>query len=192
MTNDATANNFIPSEILHGVFLDVLDLGTLLQGASGIGKSELALELINRGHKLIADDAPEFQLTESNKIYGHCPPVLKDFIEVRGLGILNLRAMFGDKALSPNKRLQLIIRLESNMDKIGENAQLWESDRLGSMQHMTSVLNIDIPEIKIPVAPGRNIAIVIEAAVRNHLLYLDGYNAAEDFIQRQQEAINSE
>lgn len=169
----------------HGVFMDVMGIGVLLTGPSGIGKSELALELINRGHRLIADDAPEFKRIAPNHIRGTCPELLTDFLEVRGLGILNLRAMFGDNALIRYKRLRLIVDLE----QMG-NDEIKTLDRLGSTHRFQNVLEVEIPEVVIPIAPGRNIAVIVEAAVRNHILAMNGYNAADDFMQRQQEQIN--
>lgn len=174
-------------QIIHGVFMEVMGIGVLLTGPSGIGKSELALELLSRGHRLIADDAPEFRRSAPNTIRGRCPVLLKDFLEVRGLGILNVRAMFGDTAIVETKRLRLIVHL----DTISENTA-WEIDRIGGTQRNRSILEVEIPEVQIPVAPGRNVAVIIEAAVRNHVLYLNGYNAADDFMQRQQKMIDNE
>lgn len=173
------------SKIMHGVFMEVMGIGVLLTGPSGIGKSELALELLSNGHRLVADDAPEFRRSAPGTIRGTCPAVLKDFLEVRGLGILNVRAMFGDNAVVETKRLRLIVHLEKMEDDIA-----WKIDRLDSTQRKIPILDVDIPEVIIPVGPGRNVAIIIEAAVRNHVLFLNGYNAAEDFIQRQQKLIN--
>lgn len=174
-------------QIMHGVFMEVMGIGVLLTGPSGIGKSELALELLSRGHRLVADDAPEFRRSGPDTVHGRCPSVLKDFMEVRGLGILNVRAMFGDNAIVEKKRLRLVVRL----DNISENT-IWEVDRLGHAYRQLPVLEVDIPEVHIPVAPGRNVAVIIEAAVRNHVLYLNGYNAAEDFIKRQQALLKSD
>ena len=175
------------SKIMHGVFMEVMGIGVLLTGPSGIGKSELALELISRGHRLIADDAPEFRRSAPETIRGRCPPILKDFLEVRGLGILNVRAMFGDTSIVETKRLRLIVHIDTITDNIA-----WETDRIGGSQRKKAILGVEIPEVKIPVAPGRNVAVIIEAAVRNHVLFLNGYNAADDFIQRQQKLIDGE
>ncbi len=172
--------------VQHGVFMEVMGLGVLLTGPSGVGKSELALELLSRGHRLVADDAAEFRRTGPDTIHGSCPPMLADFIEVRGLGILNVRAMYGNNAVMPHKRLHLIIRLQS----LTENGNVSEFDRLDTTQRHRSMLGIDIPEVILPVAPGRDLAVIIEAAVRNHVLFLNGYNAAEDFIARQQQYID--
>ena len=175
------------SKIMHGVFMEVMGIGVLLTGPSGIGKSELALELISRGHRLIADDAPEFKRSAPDTIRGRSPALLKDFLEVRGLGILNIRAMFGDASIVETKRLRLIVHIDTITDDT-----LWEIDRIGGSQRKKKILEVEIPEVKIPVAPGRNVAVIIEAAVRNHVLYLNGYNAADDFIQRQQKLIDGE
>ena len=175
------------SKIMHGVYMEVMGIGVLLTGPSGIGKSELALELISRGHRLIADDAPEFRRSAPDTIRGRCPPLLKDFLEVRGLGILNIRAMFGDASIVETKRLRLIVHIDTISDDT-----LWEIDRIGGSQRKKTILDVEIPQVKIPVAPGRNVAVIIEAAVRNHVLYLNGYNAADDFIQRQQKLIDGQ
>jgi len=170
---------------LHGVFLEVNGIGILLTGDSGVGKSELALELISRGHRLIADDAPEFSRVAPDTLSGECPPQLKDFLEVRGLGILNIRAMFGDNTIKDNKYLRLIIHLEQMSEK-----QHQQIDRLRGSHQLQNILGVDVEQITIPVAPGRNLAVLVEIAVRNHSLLHKGYNAAESFIQRQQDFIN--
>ncbi len=171
-------------QIIHGVFMEVLGLGVLLTGPSGVGKSELALELLTRGHRLIADDAPEFFQATPDTVHGRCPDLLADFIEVRGLGVLNVRAMFGDNALLNDKRLSLIIRLEY----LG--AEESPLERLDCAQRHARVLDMDIPEVTLPLGPGRDLAIIIETAVRNHALHLRGYNSAQDFIKRQQQLID--
>ena len=171
--------------IRHGVFMEVMGIGVLISGPSGIGKSELALELLSRGHRLIADDAPEFTRTGPDVVQGQCPDPLHGFIEVRGLGVLNVRAMFGETAILQTKRLRLVINMElfseTKHDKL---------NRLDTSEHYENILDTDIPLLNIPVAPGRNMAVIVEAAVRNHVLRLSGYNATEDFIKRQQKIIN--
>ena len=165
---------------LHGVFLEVLSVGVLLTGDSGTGKSELALELISRGHRLIADDAPEFARIAPDTISGSCPTLLQDFLEVRGLGVLNIRAMYGDSIIKNNKYLRLIIHLTPML-----NDDALRQDRLQIEQKMRNILGVDIPVFSLPVAPGRNLSVLVEAAVRNHLLHLNGYSAGEDLIARQ-------
>jgi HPr kinase/phosphorylase len=173
-------------ETLHGVFMEVMGLGVLITGTSGVGKSELALELLSRGHRLIADDAPEFFQASPDIIHGRCPRLLSNFIEVRGLGILNVSAMFGHNAILTEKQLSLIVKLEADDDIKPDNP----IERLGCTPQLRKVLDVDIPEVVLPIGPGRNMAVIIEASVRNHALHLRGYNAAEDFIERQREMIN--
>jgi len=180
------ADNLSEYISLHGVFLEVLGIGVLLSGRSGIGKSELALELVSRGNRLIADDIIDFRKISPDTVSGMCPPILKDFLEVRGLGILNIRAMFGDNALINRKKLSLIINLEVSKSEIPAAI-----DRLDGGQKNRSILDVVIPEITLPVAVGRSLAVIVEAAVRNHILITNGYNASEDFIQRQQQFIDN-
>ena len=180
-------NIFSEKEVMHGVFMEVLGTGVLITGESSVGKSELALALISRGHRLVADDAPEFTRTGPDILDGRSPGVLKDFLEVRGLGILNIRDMYGDNALKSNKYLRLVIHLKRLSEK--DYAQL---DRLQGGRETRSILGIDIPQILIPVAPGRNIAVLVEAAVRNHILGTSGNNATQKFIELQQQAINNQ
>jgi HPr kinase/phosphorylase len=179
-------NKLAEKSTVHGVFMEVMGNGVLLTGESSIGKSELALELITRGHRLIADDAPIFTCTGPKMLNGSCPPVLKDFMEVRGLGVLNIRAMYGDHAIKQNKYLKLIIHLV-NMT----HEQQLKTDRLYGNRTTRRILNVDIPEIVLPVASGRNLAVMVEAAVRNFILADHGYLAADEFIQRQSDYMNS-
>jgi len=165
---------------LHGVFMEVLGTGVLITGESSIGKSELALELITRNHRLIADDAAIFTRIAPHTLNGSCPPMLKDFMEVRGLGILNIRAMYGENAIKQNKNLRLIIHMKQMNNK---NQQ--QLDRLYGDRSIRNILDVDIPEIMLPVASGRNLAVMVEAAVRNHILLEHGHNTSEEFIKRQ-------
>lgn len=183
MPQESTNNN----ATVHGVFLDVMGTGVLLRGQSGIGKSELALGLINCGHRLIADDSVNFTHDEGDNIIGSCPEVLQDFLEVRGLGILNIRAMFGDSAIKESKALQLVVHVVTISDE-----QLQQIDRLHGIHRNYNILGKDIPEVTIPVAPGRNLAVLVEGAVRNHILNLTGYEASKEFIKRQNKAIGIE
>ena len=171
---------------VHGVFMEVTGTGVLLTGPPAIGKSELALELLNRGHRLIADDAPEFELEDDQVVRGFCPPLLRDFLEVRGLGLLNVRVMFGDTALKPSKNLRLVLDLRPLAEYIAD-----DGDRLRGARTARTILGVDLPQITLPVAPGRNLAVLVEAAVRNHLLERSGYDAAGDFIARQSAAIEN-
>ncbi|HSI43185.1 MAG TPA: HPr(Ser) kinase/phosphatase [Methylotenera sp.] len=172
------------SASLHGVFMEVQGFGALITGDAAIGKSELALELISRGHRLIADDIVDFYRISPERVEGRCPPLLQDFLEVRGLGILNIRALFGDNSVKPTKPLDLIIKLEM-ADK--QAPQLL--DRLSVKRQHEEVLGVKIPKFKIPIAAGRNIAVLVEVAIRNHMLLLRGVNATKQFTQRQQREI---
>lgn len=178
------SNLFADVVVLHGVFMEVMAIGVLITGPSGIGKSELALELITRGHRLVADDAPQFSRIAPDIINGYCPELLTDFLEVRGLGIINVRELFGNNAIKSNKYLRLIIRLEP-MD----NDRLLKLDRLEGSYRTQRVLEVDIPEITVPVAPGRNLAVLVECAAHSHLLRMSGYNASQDFADRQRQLI---
>ncbi len=166
---------------LHGVFMEVYSIGVLITGDSGSGKSELALELITRGHRLVADDAPEFTQIAPDVLDGTCPELLQDLIEVRGLGILNVREMFGDTSVKRNKYLRLIVHLE-RYDPAAPPATL---DRLHGDRSHRRVLDLDIPQITLPVAPGRNLAVLVEAAVRSHILKAKGADPAQTFMDRQ-------
>lgn len=180
-------NLFAKKTTLHGVFMEVFSLGLFITGAASVGKSELALEMIARGHRLVADDAPEFARTAPDVINGRCPEMLRDFLEVRGLGILNIRAMFGDSAIKQNRNLRLILKLEQ-MDE----DQIRNIDRLQGCRNSRKILGVDIPEITLPVAPGRNLAVLAEAAARNHMLYLKGFDANQSFIDRQSRYLGHE
>lgn len=174
------ANFFADAITLHGVFMEINALGVLITGPSGIGKSEVALELITRGHRLVADDAPEFSRIAPDIINGICPPALQDFLEVRGLGVINVRQLFGDSAIKLNKYLRLIVRLVPM-----EKDQLLSLDRLEGSNKNIRVLDLEIPEVTLPVAPGRNLAVLLECAARNHMLRITGYDAVGEFSERQ-------
>ncbi len=171
----------------HGVYIEVFSLGVFITGSSAVGKSELALALISRGHRLISDDIVRFSRISPDLIEGRSPNLLTDFMEVRGLGVVNIRAMFGANSLKRSKALRLIIDMvrmtrENNAD----------FDRLGNNIGSRNILGLEIPQVTLPVAPGRNLAVLAEAAARNHLLNMNGYNAGEDFIERQNRAIEKQ
>ena len=168
----------------HGVYIEVYSLGIFLTGESGVGKSELALALIARGHRLISDDVTRFLRLSPDLVDGHSPGLLSDFMEVRGLGIVNIRAMFGANVLKKSKALRLIVKM---VQLTNDNST--QFDRIGDSTQTRNILGLEIPEITLPVAPGRNLAVLVEAAARNHLLNLNGYNAAAEFINRQNQAI---
>jgi HPr kinase/phosphorylase len=171
----------------HGVFIEVLGMGVLLLGDPAVGKSELALELIVRGHRLVADDAPQFARVAPDQLEGSCPEPLHDFLEVRGLGILNIRAMFGEGAVVRRRLLNLIIDL-----KPLHEPELQRIDRLAGSLSSTNILGVSVARFTMPVAPGRNLAILVEAAVRHQILRLRGYDAGVDFIDRQARAIGND
>lgn len=177
-------NLFADVLTLHGVYMEVHAIGVLITGPSGVGKSELALELITRGHRLVADDAPQFSRIAPDIINGTCPAALQDFLEVRGLGIINVRELFGDSAIKHNKYLKLIILLEPLSKE-----SIKQIDRLQGSYTTQNLLDLEIPEITLPVAPGRNLAVLLECAARNHMLRISGYNASEVFTGRQQTII---
>ena len=168
----------------HGVYIEVYSLGVFITGKTGLGKSELALSLISRGHRLISDDVTLFTRSTPDAVEGSSPQLLTDFLEVRGLGIVNVRAMFGANSLKRSMPLSLIV----NMVEL-DRKNSTEFDRLGNNLKTRSILGLDFPEVTLPVAPGRNLSILVEAAARNHLLHSSGYNAAEDFIARQNQDI---
>ena len=169
------------STTLHGVFLDVLEMGVLITGASAIGKSELALELISRGNGLVADDIVELYRISPDTLEGRCPAVLKDFLEVRGIGVLNIRTIFGETAVRPRKLLKLMVHLEDH-----GNEQFSELDRLQVSATYQEILGVPIRKVTIPVAAGRNLAVLVEAAVRNFVLNQRGIDSTKEFIERQQ------
>lgn len=180
-------NELSVKSVIHGVMLEVHGMGVLLTGESGIGKSELALELITRNHRLIADDAPLFSRVGPDTVRGSCPDALRDFMEVRGLGVLNIRSMYGDSAIKLSKDLRLIINLEYM-----EQETMARVDRLKGCFGTKTILDVEIPMVTLPVASGRNLAVLVEAAVKHNILLRKGYNSSEAFIARQQKLIDQQ
>jgi HPr kinase/phosphorylase len=165
---------------LHGVFMDVLGLGVLITGESGVGKSELGLELISRGHGLVADDVVEVSRIAAGALEGRCPPMLKDFIEVRGLGVLNIRTIFGETAVRRKMKLRLVAHLARPAPGPRE-----ATERLPLSELSDEILGVTIRKVIIPVAAGRNLAVLVEAAVRNEILKLRGIDSMAEFLARQ-------
>lgn len=182
LVTDCLQEILAPRAVLHGVLLDLYGLGVLIEGSSGIGKSECALDLITRGHRLVSDDVIEVRRINSDKLTGSAPDLLREHLEIRGLGIINIRDLFGVSSISGAKRIDLSIRLER-----------WEAasdvDRLGIDMRVVEILGVSVPQVLIPVSPGRNLATLVETAVRVQLLRLRGYDAAQSFVERHTEMI---
>jgi HPr kinase/phosphorylase len=171
-----------PSVSKHGVLLDVLGMGVLITGESGVGKSELALELISRGHGLVADDVVELRRIGPETLEGFCPPILRDYLEVRGLGLLNIRTIFGETAVRRRKNMKLIVHLEKS-----SGSDISSVERLPLSNLNEDILNVNIRKVIIPVAAGRNLAVLVEAAVRNYVLQLRGIDSTQEFIKRHEQ-----
>ncbi len=168
----------------HGVLVDVYGVGILLMGESGIGKSETALELIKRGHRLVADDAVEIKKVAENRLIGDSPDLIRHFMEIRGIGIIDIKAMYGVGAVINSKAIDIVVYLE-----FWDNNK--EYDRLGLHDEYTEILGVKLPKIDLPVRPGRNLAIIVEVAVRNWRLRHMGYNAAQELDNRLNSLIQS-
>ncbi|MEO6223657.1 MAG: HPr(Ser) kinase/phosphatase [Vicinamibacterales bacterium] len=159
-------------EVLHGTLLDIFGLGVLITGESGIGKSECALDLIGRGHRLIADDTVEVKVRGEAALIGRCPELTRHYVEIRGLGLVNVTDLFGAAATRSSKRIELVVQLERW--ELGR-----EYDRLGLTIETQEVLGVSVPLTRMPVAPGRNVALLVEVAARNSLLRSRGRHAAQ-------------
>ena len=162
---------------LHGVLVDVFAVGMLIIGRSGIGKSECALDLILRGHRLVADDVVEIKKKPPNILYGMSTKIIKHHMEIRGLGILNIHDLFGVAAIRDQKLIEIVVELVEWNPKE-------EYDRLGVDEQVHNILEVQVPYLKIPVRPGRNVTTLIEVAARNHLLKLRGHHSAKEFEER--------
>jgi len=171
----------------HGVFLDVLGVGVLVTGDSGVGKSELGLELITRGNGLVADDVTELYRISPDTLEGRCPELLRDFLEVRGLGMINIRTMFGETAVRRKKSLKLIVHLHRPPG--GDVSQL---ERLPLNASHQEILGVKISTVSIPVMAGRNLAVLVEAAARNFVLQQRGIDSTQDFVSRHQQYMENQ
>jgi HPr kinase/phosphorylase len=170
-------DSFVVRELLHGVLLDILGLGVLIVGESGIGKSECALDLVVRGHRLVADDTVEVRKRAESILLGTCPELTRHHMEIRGLGVINIQDLFGIASTRTSKRVELVVQLER-----------WEPrrdyERLGLADATYNILGIPLQLIQMPVAPGRNLAILVEIAARNQLLRAGGHHAARKLAER--------
>lgn len=175
-------NKLAPSTTIHGVLVDVYGVGMLITGGSGIGKSETALELVKRGHRLVADDAVEIRQTADYVLSGNAPELIRHLLEIRGVGIINVMTLFGAGAVRNEKKISVVVKLETwQQDK--------QYDRLGLDEETTRIIDTDLPLVTIPVRPGRNLAVIIEVAAMNYRLKRMGYNAALQFTNRLTETI---
>ena len=169
----------------HGVLVEVYGEGILLLGDSGVGKSETAIELLKRGHRLIADDAVEIKKVSATTLVGRAPDIIRHYVELRGVGIVDVRRLFGMGAVKESEKLDLVINLEE-----WDNNKMY--DRLGLDEHTTNILGIEVPSITLPVSSGRNLSVVIEVAAMNNRQKRMGYNTAKEFNKRLMESMGLE
>ncbi|GLI09355.1 HPr kinase/phosphorylase [Paenibacillus tyrfis] len=175
-------NRLAPTTTIHGVLVDVYGIGMLISGSSGIGKSETALELVKRGHRLIADDAVEIRQTADHQLIGNAPELIRHLLEIRGIGIINVMTLFGAGAVRTEKKISVVVKLETwQQDK--------QYDRLGLDEETTQIIDTNIPLVTVPVRPGRNLAVIIEVAAMNFRLKRMGYNAALQFTNKLTESL---
>ena len=166
-----------PRSTLHGVLVDVYGVGILITGESGVGKSETALELVKRGHQLVADDVVDISKVNDKRLVGESPETIRHFMEIRGIGIIDIRAMYGIGSVMMSRSIDLVIHLEHWKEKKAY-------DRLGLSEDFTTIMDVRIPQVVLPVRPGRNLAIIIEVAARNFSLKKMGYSAAKELDRR--------
>lgn len=178
------SKHFADRALMHGVFMDILGLGVLITGESGLGKSELGLELISRGNGLVADDAVDFFRINQTTVEGRCPELLQNLLEVRGIGLLDIRGIFGETAVRRRMRLKLIVHL------VRRETLERDYDRLPHEPLTQDVLDVPIRKVVIQVVAGRNIAVLVEAAVRNTILQLRGIDTYKEFTERQRRLMN--
>lgn len=177
------SKHFADRTTMHGVFMDILGMGVMITGESGLGKSELGLELITRGNGLVADDAVDLYRINQTTIEGKCPELLQNLLEVRGIGLLDIRAIFGETAVRRKMRLKLIVHL------VRKETMEREYERLPQEPLTQDVLGIPVRKVVIPVTAGRNIAVLVEAAVRNSILQLRGIDTYQEFVERHRKAM---
>jgi HPr kinase/phosphorylase len=185
LLNDYLQEMLAPLAVRHGVLLDLYGVGVLLEGASGIGKSECALDLVARGHRLVSDDVVEVRRIGADRLIGSAPELLQAHLEIRGLGIINIRDLFGVSSISSAKTVDLCIRFER-----WDNCL--EVDRLGIDVQAVEILGVSLPRFLIPVSPGRNLSTLVETAVRVQLLRMRGYNPAQDFVEQHARMLHAE
>lgn len=173
-----------PRATLHGVLVDVYGMGVLITGESGVGKSEAALELVRRGHQLVADDVVDVCRITENRLIGESPETVRHFMEIRGIGIIDIKAMYGISAVLTSKTIDLVIHLEAWKEKKAY-------DRLGLSEDFTTIMDVRVPQLVLPVRPGRNVAVVIEVAARNYSLKQMGYSAAQELDRRLNEMMTN-
>lgn len=166
-----------PRSTMHGVLVDVYGVGILITGESGVGKSETALELVKRGHQLVADDVVDIGKVNDKRLVGESPETIRHFMEIRGIGIIDIRAMYGIGSVMMSRSIDLVIHLEHWKEKKAY-------DRLGLSEDFTTIMDVRIPQVVLPVRPGRNLAIIIEVAARNFSLKKMGYSAAKELDRR--------
>ena len=179
------SKHFAERTTMHGVFMDILGLGVMITGESGLGKSELGLELISRGNGLVADDAVDLYRVNQTTLEGRCPELLQNLLEVRGIGLLDIRAIFGETAVRRKMRLKLIVHL------VRKETMEREYERMPTEPLTQDVLGIPVRKVVIQVVAGRNIAVLVEAAVRNSILQLRGIDTYREFVERHRRAMDS-
>lgn len=180
------SKHFADRTTVHGVFMDILGMGVLITGESGLGKSELGLELITRGNGLVADDAVDLYRISQTTIEGKCPQLLRNLLEVRGIGLLDIRTIFGETAVRPKMRLKLIVHL------VRRETLEREYERLPQAPLMQDVLGVPVRKVIIPVEAGRNMAVLVEAAVRNAILQVRGIDTYAEFVERHRRAMEQD
>ncbi len=173
-----------PRTTMHGVLVEIHGEGVLITGESGVGKSEAALELVKRGHRLIADDAVEIKCTGYNRLVGQAPAMIRHYMELRGIGLIDVRTLYGVGAVKRSVHIELVVNLET-----------WDEhkkyDRLGLTNLTTNILGVEVPSITVPIRPGRNLAVILETAAINNRLKKMGYDAAKTLVEQHDRAVDA-